>query len=748
MRIIRPQQLIVLKSAYQIGKNSHLGISVIAGCYLSRTDRFVSEPEIWHAWETAPLSCRILDAAEPKPYGEFLLAGHAGIGRPVSSLDVTVRVGKLERRWRVEGENVKGGLNVHPFIKTPLDHPQTWGGKGCKDNPLGRGHEDNRNPTVMSIGNDGSAVTRSPLAAPTPIPHAFSVRKTHLDKVASIIASKHYLESDFPGYPSAIDHRYFQMAAPAQWLNAPEWPDSTPFFLEGFKADEAIIEGAFPAVRARAFAWMHGRDKPEEISLQRKTLWLLPDSDLGLQIFTGSIPIDHLFDEQIEILLVGLDSTASPRSTDHFQQIQARRSDSENSPFEFLLDPDLMPETATLNVIQDIADHPSSLRYSKTPPPAEKANTFYAQVREAIDQHSQYRAAQSDDAPSQELFEQPIVSGKDLQWIRQQESPIEGVTFAQVLFEGEPVQNKQFKLCRFHQCDFSALSLIDASFDQCRFENCTMTDSHWRQVKLDHCTIIDTQMDRAELSYCQWHRTTLTSSQLTAVRMAHSQWSHCNTEQTSLDQAQTESSMFSDCFFTDCTLEGALHRDGQFKTCIFVNCQASHHRFEQCALEKSSLIQGVWRDSHFNACRLVGVTCGQQIDFSGSRFEQCWLEKTGWKNIDLQKSQWDQCAIQESHFAGARLDQARFARCDMPASHLKDASLAHSLWSASGLQQSLFYNADLRDAEFLNCNLISANLAMTHLNVNTRFTQCLTDDVRWQPRRPSSIFHNYDRTPV
>ncbi|MBB1225407.1 type VI secretion protein, partial [Klebsiella pneumoniae] len=81
MRIIRPQQLVAIKGSYQIGTDSRLGISVVAGCYLSRPEHFVNEAEIWEAWKHVPLSLPILDVAEPKPFAEYLIAGHAGIGQ-------------------------------------------------------------------------------------------------------------------------------------------------------------------------------------------------------------------------------------------------------------------------------------------------------------------------------------------------------------------------------------------------------------------------------------------------------------------------------------------------------------------------------------------------------------------------------------------------------------------------------------------------------------------------------------------
>ncbi|MEX5716202.1 hypothetical protein IC615_22090 [Serratia ureilytica] len=97
--------MVAIKGSYQIGTDSRLGISVVAGCYLSRPEHFVNEAEIWEAWKRVPLSLPILDVAEPKPFAEYLIAGHAGIGQPVKTLNVSADIGGLKRRWRVEGED-------------------------------------------------------------------------------------------------------------------------------------------------------------------------------------------------------------------------------------------------------------------------------------------------------------------------------------------------------------------------------------------------------------------------------------------------------------------------------------------------------------------------------------------------------------------------------------------------------------------------------------------------------------------
>ena len=219
----------------------------------------------------------------------------------------------------------------------------------------------------MTLSAEGSAQERSPLAAPAPVPHEFALRKAHIDKVAGQIASKAYLEKAFPGLPADIDRRYYQMAPPAQWLPEAAWPDRVPFELQGVGAQSQAIRGELPAVRGRAFIRRHDSEGLEEIELQRKTLWFLPDSDMALIIFTGNAPLTHLLDESIESLMLALDRCDAPRPFDYFRQVHHKRSDDDASPFEFLFDPDLMPAEMGLNVIQAASDHPSDLRYDPSP---------------------------------------------------------------------------------------------------------------------------------------------------------------------------------------------------------------------------------------------------------------------------------------------------------------------------------------------------------------------------------------------
>lgn len=732
MRIICPQQLVVLKNSYQIGRESSLGISIVAGCYLSTPDHFVTAPQIWHAIQTAPRSFQMLDCAEPKPFAEFLLAGHAGIGEEVRSLDVQATVGSLVRRWRIEGESHKAGLHAKPFSRMPMDHPQSWGGKDCKENPLGRGYSDNRNPTLMSIGFDGSAIARSPLAAPTPIPHDFQLRKSHIDSVAPAMTDKHYLETYFPGLPPSIDRRYFQMAAPSQWLKTAEWPDIIPYELHGFRPHGEALAGTFPAVRARAFVWRQHESTPQELQLQRKTLWLLPDQNIGLLVFTGSVPLTHLFDEPVHTLLAGLDSVSALRETEHYQQVYARRSLAGVPNFTFLNDGELMPVDMPLNVIRNLADHPYSRNYRASPQSAEESQRFYQEVHEAITQQQQQhppKLPSAAKAPPAEDNEAGTL------WLQSNESSAENLMFNGTDFSALTLQNRQFRYCTFNNCRFSDTTLIDCTFECCQFLYCQIENARWHNVQMNGCFMQNTDACKSRFKDCQYEKTAMESTHFVQCRFTDSRWQHCIIKQGDLSLSQFEQCTADGGFYSETLFNQSQHDQCLLTSCIFEKCTGLNAKFVDSKLEKSSFIDSQWQGINFTQCQIYSFTTGLGVDLSESHFEQCSLEKVGFTKANLQASTFIHCSVLEGVYDHANLAQATITFCDMALLRLKEACLTHSVWQATSLQQGILYNADLRDTFFQRCNLAGANLGMTSQNITTRFEQCLLEKTHWLPRR-------------
>ncbi|WP_196018946.1 DUF2169 domain-containing protein, partial [Serratia ureilytica] len=623
MRIIRPQQLVAIKGSYQIGTDSRLGISAVAGCYLSRPEHFVNEAEIWEAWKRAPLSLPVLDVAEPKPFAEYLIAGHAGVGQPVKTLDVSADIGGLKRRWRVEGEGRRGAMGAEPFLSVPLDHTSAWGGKDSKENPVGRGCNDGLRPLLMTLSAEGSAQERSPLAAPAPVPHEFSLRKAHIDKVAGQIAGKAYLEKAFPGLPADIDRRYYQMAPPAQWLPEAAWPDRVPFELQGVGAQSQAIRGELPAVRGRAFIRRHDSEGLEEIELQRKTLWFLPDSDMALIIFTGNAPLTHLLDESIESLMLALDRCDAPRPFDYFRQVHHKRSDDGASPFEFLFDPDLMPAEMGLNVIQAVSDHPSDLRYDPSPTSLGDSAVFYQRIREAIALHQQQTTAEPATVTLPDLPDLPAEDGNDAFFPAS--ATVEGKTFTGL--RSPALSDKHFLQCRFERCDFSQAVLENCTFENCVFDAVNLTQAALRRIRMVSCTLQKPLMAQSVWQEAVLEKVTLEEPQGQGMRAEGVKLDYCVFERGDFTASRFERGVIGNGMFNGSTLIRAQFLQGELDACVFNRCLAEGAVALDMTLTKNSFLGGNWRGVRFERCRVESLTAGMQANFSHAVFSDSCFTK-------------------------------------------------------------------------------------------------------------------------
>ncbi|QFH62720.1 pentapeptide repeat-containing protein [Serratia marcescens] len=723
--------MVVIKGGYQIGADSRLGISVVAGCYLSRPEHFVNEAEIWEAWKRAPLSLPVLDVAEPKPFAEYLIAGHAGVGQPVKTLDVSADIGGLKRRWRVEGEGRRGAMGAEPFLSVPLDHTSAWGGKDSKENPVGRGCNDGLRPLLMTLSAEGSAQERSPLAAPAPVPHEFALRKAHIDKVAGQIASKAYLEKAFPGLPADIDRRYYQMAPPAQWLPEAAWPDRVPFELQGVGAQSQAIRGELPAVRGRAFIRRHDSEGLEEIELQRKTLWFLPDSDMALIIFTGNAPLTHLLDESIESLMLALDRCDAPRPFDYFRQVHHKRSDDDASPFEFLFDPDLMPAEMGLNVIQAASDHPSDLRYDPSPMSLGDSAVFYQRIREAIALHQQQTAAEPAPVTLPDLPDLPAEDGNDAFFPAS--ATVEGKTFTGL--RSPALSDKHFLQCRFERCDFSQAVLENCTFENCVFDAVNLTQAALRRIRMVSCTLQKPLMAESVWQEAVLEKVTLEEPQGQGMRAEGVRLDYCVFERGDFTASRFERGVIGNGMFNGSTLIRTQFLQGELDACVFNRCLVEGAVALDMALTKNSFLGGNWRGVRFERCRIESMTAGMQVNFSHGVFSDCCFTKVGLKAARMERCQLQYSVFTECNFDEADLTACAIVGCDMAGVRFKDSVLTHARWQNSSAQQAMFYNADLRDAGFEQCNLAAANLAMTWQDAGTRFSGCLLERACWVPRR-------------
>lgn len=744
MRIIKPQQLAVLKNGYQIGTNSQLGISVIAGFYLSQTDHFVCEPQIWEAWKAAPLAVPYLDNVVSKPFAEVLLAGHAGIGILQTSLEVEMQVGAITRRWQIQGESRVGGLTVQPFMRIPLNHDYAWGGKACKENPLGRGYQGGMQPNLLERLDNHELKLCSPLAAPSPIPEYFTIRQQYIDKIAPIMSTKSYLDTTFPGLPEQLDRRYFQLSSPKQWLRDAVWPTKTPFQLSGFRTDNESIQGHFPKVKARAFLAHKAQSHLQELDLHCQTLWLLPDSDLGLMIFNTSLPLSHLMDEPYSALMVALDHIDAWRDTSHFCSVYQHRINPSSSPLAFLRDPELMPLEMSWNVIDSVDKHPSSLLYNNQPMDKIVSQTFYQQVEESIqsqpkkmtkwadaDKHDKDNKDNKDKMKGNSINEHLIAECLLLS--------LPTVTEKKTFNAIDPFvscwKGKTFKFCRFIEIDFSRKQIEECVFEGCQFSHC-----RFNECDVNHSHFLTSLFVECELNRSRWHQVSAVSSRFDGGKgqswlLHESQLDQCAFEHMQLTNSQYNHSNLKGCVFNKTDLSQSNFVKGKIISGIFNGCSAKHLQFQEIKFEKSSILGGDWGLSQFTLSHFDHVTAGLEFELNQGVFNECHFHKVGFKDCQLSYGVWSNCSTDEINCDNANWQGAIITQCDFIGMRFKDSDLSETTWQMSSVQQGLFYNANLEGAKFKECNLIAANMGRIARNNDTQFTRCLLDEVNWRPTR-------------
>jgi uncharacterized protein YjbI with pentapeptide repeats len=733
MQIIKPQQLIFLNGRYQIGGQSYLGISAVAGFYLSNPDHFACEADIWAGWEKAPMSFRVLDMAEPKPLAEFLLAGHVQTGQAEKVADASVSVGGLSRQWRLVGESDRTSLQVTPFSRMPLDHTQSYGGEGCEDNPLGRGHQDGLSPMLMTLEN-GELQRQSPLAAPVPVPQDFAVRKFWLEKVAAEMNGKSYLENVFPGFPQSLDRRYFQLAPPSQRLSQEGWPDDVPYALSGFLPDGEIIQGSIPKVQARAFC--STRAEPEKLmplQLTRKTLWLLPDSDLGLVIFTGQLAISHLMDQPLASLTLALDGLNAPRDDVWFHEVITRRRASSGSEFDSLYDPDLMPQGAGMNAIHTKAHNPTSPRYKQGV--RHDSIEHYRMLRQKVVEHQQKSQIA---APALEKIDWQAFSHTcrhPLATLAGGREPnvIEGEIYTGQAVEKAVLTNLTFRQCQFVDCSLTEAVLSGCLFEYCQFENCTLNGSQFSQCTLSKSRFTQCQFDDVQLVECNLMQVGFNESSVRRLRATACIWQEGQFEKSNFSQSQLVGGEMNSCSFIDSLLSGSHWQAIKVTGCIANQCEWKNGVLEDVDFCRGSLLGCDCRHTVWRRSRLESTTLRDDCRLAMVGFSECLLVQTGFRAVELHNSTFTCTTMSEVSFEGADLRHSRLIRCEMAGCNLKESQLRYSAWQQSSLQGAVLYHADLRDATFDGCNLVTATLSLIRRNTGSRFDRCLLDEAVWYP---------------
>lgn len=349
MKVIKPQVLSLLTRPFEFHREFWLGVSVIAFMPIGEARALLPETAMWPFLAEELPPDLPLEAGIPKVQPEFVAVAHACApgGRPAAQLRVGVQLGGTIKTLNAFGDRFQRGQRVsepQPFATLPLDWAHAYGGKDVAENPAGKGSVPVSLPdgpalplaNVMDpkLGERGVRTPSSFAAIDVMAPSRRARAGTYDDA---------WLKQDFPGYPRDMDWRFFNVAAPDQWLAKP-LEGHEDYAFENLHPEEPLLRGRLPGMAARAF--LVRKNAPEgfeEVALTPTTVWFFPHRKRLVLIAQGRARLAEEDGADILRAVIGADPLGALRPASAFKAVMEARLDRQEGGLHALRDEELVP---------------------------------------------------------------------------------------------------------------------------------------------------------------------------------------------------------------------------------------------------------------------------------------------------------------------------------------------------------------------------------------------------------------------
>lgn len=287
------------------------------------------------------------DIAPFKPRADVVLVGHAYApsGSPANVVDVSLRVGPLQKRLRVFGDrtwqkntfSAASPSRPAPFDKMPLVYERAFGGIDmpgggfCAQNLVGRGFftkPNKKNVVGSRLPNieDPNQLIRSPKDRPQPVGFGFYGRAWEPRSTFIGTYDEHYRKHVAPGPPPDFKFDYYNGAHPdlqlSGYLNGDETvqlvnlaPNSRLTFQLPGVHPTCVVERDYDSLQAHLNKQKQGKVDPavwnarkpglERVSLNLDTLCLLPDDQRLFLLWRGRTAVyDHTMPDMKSVKII------------------------------------------------------------------------------------------------------------------------------------------------------------------------------------------------------------------------------------------------------------------------------------------------------------------------------------------------------------------------------------------------------------------------------------------------------------
>lgn len=739
----------------------------------------------------------ILDEGWPKPFGEFLAAGHCYTPAGYRSQPVSARitVGALEKQLAVFGRRQLGVggrfSEPAPFDRIALTPANAFGGAGHPFNPEGKGMPDASGetelPNVELVQHlMMSAADRPPTAGFGPLPCVWPERARYLGR-----QDDHWRNTRWPHLPEDSDARYFMAAAGDQHLSG-FWQGGEAVSVLNMHPEFPELRGRVPKTRPRFFVHQSGPAGDvefKELKVNLDTIWLLPETRLGVMIFRSSIPVIDPDGRDINAFYAEFEDPREPATPAATYLNSCMRAmaphlyenvPDPNSP-EFKAAIQAMDEDGILETMRQQRAHfqaamehagvneeellkwllanPQTREFAQTVSKRSRTLTgFFNEIEVLVDLIKAEDAGNADHSPSQPAMKAALTPyPKPGEHAAQAPEPADAARQAALHDATAAARNRQQvvnAITHGYSCaqldlthanlagldlsgmDFTGAILAGANLAGAQLQGAVLNQVHAAEARFDAANLAGCQMAGAGL-----YNAGFTGAILRGANLDHSDCSGANFSGADLSGASLRGTQLARAWLQGVRAERLIAPGAQFLEANLEHAQlpaavldeanlsgalAQNINLEDASGLKIDFTQADLRNARLSGAQLSHSRAGHGTSLDHAQLTGARIEHAGWAGASLQHAAMSGMHAQAADFSDTLLTGSSLHRADLRAACFDRALLKEADLSACNLMQASFIHSHLQQCNFEHSNLYNATFKDSDI-AGTRFKHANLD---------------------
>ncbi|MBL8473651.1 MAG: DUF2169 domain-containing protein [Rhodocyclaceae bacterium] len=720
MKAIKPQALGLLSKPYRFRGQDRLVIVALGFFRLGEPVRnFLPEQAGWPEILPRLPAEQPLDAVMPKRRAEVLAAATAYSAQPVSSMQVRLQVGVVDKRLKVIGERAwrYGTVPLHtvsaplPFQSMPLSYERAYGGPAHAGNPVGCGHTGRltrglTGPVEGAMPNVEypNEPVRGHYRALPPAGFApLDLRWAPRSRMGGTY-DRRWLEQVSPGLPEDLDWAMFNVAPEDQQVPG-FFTGGETYRLEGLHPERPVIEGRLPDFRLRALVETEAH-APQEVALAFDTLWLFPDAELGLALYRGESAVADPEAEDVKSILLAYEHRRdAPRATAHYVAALAARSGSGRDALVHLLN------EAPLRPAPDAAERARLAQEAEAERQASRARDAALEAAAAADLDGHLPDAKPasvpDFAAAAAAQAAPYVCRAQLARGEADLAPLFAHIDARVAEAREQAEVSLAALA-----DDAAASAAQPSAAE---DTQTALDRLAGRHHAEYAELLATAASTGAAAGQGAAPATPAAADLAALDLAGRRAAAKPVAPPLAPAAATAlgaevlrllraGATLAGRDMAGANLAGARLAGADLKNALLENADLSRADLSRADLSGAVLCGARLDGAKLDGARLDGASLNA-ARAAGASFRGVRADRLSSLHAELAGSDWQTARVADWVALGADLQGANFAAAELPRAVFLQAQAATSRWQGARLGRDLFVRADLREADFSGAKL-------------------------------------------